>query len=323
MLDRLPTISPRTYARVSVVALAALTVIVLTGAAVRLTGSGLGCPDWPKCYGQAVAPLETHAIIEYGNRLISGLVGLVALAAGVLAFRRRPFRRDLAVLGVLLPIGVLGQAVLGGFTVRNHLAPGFVMGHFGLSMLILVVAVALAWRASHEPGWRPRRTDRLAVWSVRGLLPLAALTIFAGTAATAAGPHAGGRPHERIHRLHFYGNDTLNWAVHQHGTVAAIFGVAAVLCLLLLGRRDADPGVRRPLVTLVALLAAQGAVGGVQYALKLPAEIVWVHVAFACATWLTVLWAVAAAGRLAAREAPAPVESGEPTEQAAPALTVR
>ena len=80
---------------------------------------------------------------------------------------------------------------------------------------------AVAWRASHEPGWRPRQTDRLAVWSVRGLLPLGALTIFAGTAATAAGPHAGGRPHERIHRLHFYGNDTLNWVVHQHGTVAA------------------------------------------------------------------------------------------------------
>ena len=137
MRERLPTISPAAYARVTLVALAALSLIVLTGAAVRLTGSGLGCPDWPKCYGQAVAPLETHAIIEYGNRLISGLVGLAAVAAGALAFRRRPFRRDLAVLGVVLPVGVVAQAVLGGFTVRNHLAPGFVMGHFALSMLIL------------------------------------------------------------------------------------------------------------------------------------------------------------------------------------------
>src|SRR5206468_1549486 len=155
MRDRLPTISPRLYARVSLVALAALALIVLTGAGVRLTGSGLGCPDWPKCYGQAVAPLETHAIIEYGNRLLSGLVGLAAVAAGLLAFLRRPYRRDLAVLGVLLPVGVICQAVLGGFTVRNHLAPGFVMGHFGLSMLILIAAVALAWRANHEPGSRP------------------------------------------------------------------------------------------------------------------------------------------------------------------------
>src|SRR5205809_2737394 len=106
------TLTPRAYARIAAIALVALGLIVLTGAGVRLTGSGLGCPDWPKCYGQAVAPLETHAIIEYGNRLISGLVGLAAVAAGALAFLRRPYRRDLAILGVLLPVGVLGQAVL-------------------------------------------------------------------------------------------------------------------------------------------------------------------------------------------------------------------
>src|SRR3989442_4006012 len=309
MRGRLRTISPAAYARVTLVALAALSLIVLTGAGVRLTGSGLGCPDWPKCYGQAVAPLETHAIIEYGNRLISGLVGLAAVAAGLLAFRRRPFRRDLAILGVLLPVGVVCQAVLGGFTVRNHLAPGFVMGHFGLSMLILIAAVALAWRANHEPGWRPRSTDRVAVWSVRALLPLGAITIFAGTAATAAGPHAGGRPHERIHRLDFYGNDTLSWPAHQHGRIAATFGVAALIVFFVLRRRGADPEVRRASRLLVLLLGVQGIVGGVQYALKLPAEIVWVHVALACATWLTVLWATAAAGRLVPREA-AVEESG-------------
>src|SRR4030081_2830775 len=136
MLDRLPTISPQTYARVSLVALAALALIVLTGAGVRLTGSGLGCPDWPKCYGRAVAPLETHAIIEYATRLLSGLVALTALAAGLLAFRRRPFRRDLAILGVLLPLGVVCQAVLGGFTVRHHLAARVVSGHLRPSMHI-------------------------------------------------------------------------------------------------------------------------------------------------------------------------------------------
>src|SRR2546430_16683999 len=312
MRDRLPTVTPRLYARVSLVALAALALIVLTGAGVRLTGSGLGCPDWPKCYGQAVAPLETHAIIEYGNRLLSGLVGLAAVAAGALAFLRRPFRRDLALLGGLLPLGAVCQAVLGGFTVRNHLAPGFVMGHFGLSSRILIAAVALAWRANHEPGWRPRSTDRVAVWSVRALLPLGAITIFAGTAATAAGPHAGGRPHERIHRLDFYGNDTLSRAGHQHRTMAAIFGVAAVLVFLLLRRRGADAQVRRALGAMVALLAVQGAVGGIQYALELPAEIVWVHVALACATWLTVLWAAAAAGRLVPREAAEPAEPPGP-----------
>src|ERR671910_2153422 len=168
----LATVDPRQFRRVAELALVFLTLIVFTGAAVRLSGSGLGCPDWPKCYGKVAPPLETHAVIEFGNRILSGLVGLAAVAAGVLAFRRRPFRRDLAVLGMLLPLGVVGQAVLGGFTVRNHLAPGFVMGHFALSMLILVAAVALAWRARYEPGERPRALDRLSVWAARGLLPL-------------------------------------------------------------------------------------------------------------------------------------------------------
>src|SRR5215210_7460479 len=156
------TLTPLQYRHVAEIALVFLTLIVLTGAAVRLTGSGLGCPDWPKCYGRVAPPLETHAVIEFGNRMLSGLVGLAAVAAGLLGWRRRPFRRDLAVLGTLLPLGVVGQAVLGGFTVRNHLAPGFVMGHFALSTLILIAAAALAWRARHEPGERPPATDRVA-----------------------------------------------------------------------------------------------------------------------------------------------------------------
>src|SRR5204863_1884251 len=177
-------VSPEGYARVATIALAALTVIVLTGAAVRLTGSGLGCPDWPKCYGKEFAPLETHAVIEYGNRLFSGLVGVAAIAACGLAFLRRPFRRDLALLGLLLPLGVVAQAVLGGFTVREHLAPGFVMAHFSLSMLILVAAVALAWRARREPESKTGGEDRRAACGMRALAPVVALTIFAGTAAT-------------------------------------------------------------------------------------------------------------------------------------------
>jgi heme a synthase len=297
MRDRF-AISPHAYRRVALVALAALTAIVLTGAAVRLTGSGLGCPDWPKCYGKAVAPLETHAVIEYGNRILSGMVGLAAVAAGLLAWFRRPFRRDLALIGALLPLGVVGQAVLGGFTVRNHLAPGFVMGHFGLSMLILVAAVALAWRASYEPGERPRATDRVSVWAVRALVPLGAVTIFVGTAATAAGPHAGGQDDERINRLDIKGGNTLDWAIHQHARIAAAMGVASVVVWLLLRRREADPQVRRAVTALLALLAVQGAVGGLQYTLELPAEIVWVHVTLAALTWLSVLWATAAAGRL-------------------------
>ena len=300
------TLTPAQFRQVAEVALVFLTLIVFTGAAVRLSGSGLGCPDWPKCYGGVAPPLETHAVIEYGNRILSGLVGLAAVAAGVLAWRRRPFRRDLALIGLLLPLGVVGQAVLGGFTVRNHLAPGFVMGHFALSMLILIAAVTLVWRARHEPGERPVSSDRLAVWSVRGLLGLGAVTILAGTAATAAGPHAGGAgTGDEIDRLEWKGADTLDWAIHQHGRVASVLGVAAVAVWFLLRRRNADPEARRALTVACLLLAAQGAVGGIQYQLELPAEIVWLHVALAACLWLALLWAVAAAGRLAPEREPA------------------
>ncbi len=298
-------LTPRRYRQVADLALAALFLIVLTGAAVRLTGSGLGCPDWPKCYGRAFAPLETHAVIEYGNRILSGLVGFATIAAGVLAWRRRPFRRDLAVLGALLPLGVVSQAVLGGFTVRQHLAPGFVMSHYALSMLVLVAAVALAWRARHEPGGRPRGTDIAAVWAVRGLVPIGAITIFAGTAATAAGPHAGGKPGQRINRLDFEGSGTLDWVIHRHGGLAAFLGIATVALWLFLRRRGVDSRVRGAVTLLAVLLAVQGVVGSAQYAMKLPAEIVWVHVGLAALTWVTILWATAAAGRLAPRPAAA------------------
>src|SRR3954468_6816291 len=187
------TFSPREYRRVAYAALAVLTLIVFTGAAVRLTGSGLGCPEWPRCHGTKITPeLKTHNLIEFGNRVMTTVVLIPCLAAAILAWRRRPFRRDLAVLGALLPLGVLGQAVLGGLTVIYGLAPGWVIGHFLLSMALLVAAVALAWRATYEPGERPPARDRLVVWPVRGLAGLGGVTLALGTIATAAGPHAGG-----------------------------------------------------------------------------------------------------------------------------------
>jgi cytochrome c oxidase assembly protein subunit 15 len=297
------TLTPRQFGRLSCAGLLSLALIVLTGAAVRLTDSGLGCPDWPRCYGKPYPPLSAHALIEFGNRVFSGIVGLIAVAVFLLAFRRRPYRRDLALLAATLPLGVLAQAVLGGFTVRDHLAPGFVMAHFGLSMVVLVGAFALAWRATREPGRggsTGRSNDRLGVWSVRALLPLAALTIFAGTAATAAGPHSGAASGQRVHRLTFKGTDTLSWVVHRHATIAALFGVAVVGAWLVARRRDSRLAVEQ-LTVLGILVAAQGLVGSVQYELRLPADMVWVHVALATATWVAVLWSVAAAGRLAPR----------------------
>lgn len=300
------TVTPLQYRRVALITLGALTLIVLTGAAVRLTGSGLGCPDWPKCYGKELPPLNTHALIEFSNRALSGLVGVVTIVAAVLAFTRRPFRRDLALLAVALPLGVVAQAVLGGFTVREHLAPGFVMAHYGLSMIVLVVAVALAWCASYEPASRPRSSDRVGVWSVRGLTVLGAVTIFAGTAATASGPHAGGSPGQRIHRLHFKGQGTLNWVIHRHATLAAVLGIAVIGVWFLYRRRGGSQGVLESLTLLGVLIAAQGLVGSVQYELHLPSDMVWVHVTLATLSWVALLWTVAAAGRLVPRRAKVP-----------------
>ena len=288
-------LTPRQFALVALAALVALTAIVVTGAAVRLSGSGLGCPDWPRCYGRVYPPLQTHALIEFSNRIVSGAVGVVVVLAAAAAWKRRPFRRDLAWLALLLPLGVVAQAVLGGYTVENKLAPGFVMAHFGLSMLILIAAAALAWRARElEPA--AQDADRRSVWAVRSLLPLATLVVFAGTAATAAGPHSGGATGQHIKRLTFKGSDTLNWTVHAHGAIAFAFGIAAVAVWVLLERRQANPRARRAMSWLCLLIAAQGVVGAVQYETHLPSELVWVHVAMASLTWLCVLWAIAAIG---------------------------
>ena len=300
-------ISPARYAQVTLVALAALSLIVLTGAGVRLTGSGLGCPDWPKCYGGSTPPLEAHAVIEYGNRLLTGFVGFAVIAASILAFFRRPYRWHLALFGALLPLGVIGQAILGALVVQYHLAPGLVMSHFILSMMLLDAAFALAWCSRYEPWERRRSQDRLGVWAVRALVPLGQLTILAGTIATASGPHAGAHEGQLVHRFDFEGAATLEWVVQRHAVVAALYGAAAVGVWFLLRRPGGDRRAIRPLTLVIALLALQGAIGGIQWALELPGELVWVHVAVATGNWLAMLWAVAAAGRLEPRGEPGPV----------------
>jgi cytochrome c oxidase assembly protein subunit 15 len=317
------TVTPRQYAIVAYVALGALTLIVLSGAAVRLTGSGLGCPDWPRCYGRAYPPLTTHAVIEFSNRMLTVPVSLAAIAAWVLALRRRPYRRDLVWLGVLLPLGVVGQAVLGGFTVRGALDYGWVMSHFALSMLILAAATALAWRATHEPygaidqkspstaiapgsanGRAAAQADSTLAWSVRALLVLGGVTIVAGTAATAAGPHAGGSPGQRINRLNFDGKGTMDFVIHRHGELGLAFGLLALGVWWLSRRRSQDPALRGALTLLCVLIALQGAVGLDQYETHLPTQLVWVHVGLACGCWLACLWATCAAGAPRARAAP-------------------
>ena len=314
MAERL-TVTPERYALFARIALVMFTLIVVTGVAVRVTGSGLGCPTWPKCTETSLyTELNTHGVIEFGNRMLTSLVGFAALAAFIGAFRRRPRRRDLVVLGAMLPLGVVAQILLGGFTVRFDLAPGFVMSHYMLSMLILVACVLLDWRAHREPEQLAAAgEDRVLARASWGLLGLGAVTIFAGTAATAAGPHTGGTgTDDVVPRLVFKGADTLNFVIEQHARLATVLGIAAVGLWLLARRRGGPAQQRASLTVLCWLLAAQGVIGGVQYALELPAEIVWVHASLAAATWLAVVRvAVAAGGLRSARAAPAPGGSGE------------
>jgi cytochrome c oxidase assembly protein subunit 15 len=310
------TVTPERYALFTRVALVMFTLIVVTGVAVRVTGSGLGCPTWPKCTEQSLyTQLNTHGVIEFGNRMLTTLVSFAALAAFAGAFRRRPYRKDLMVLGAMLPLGVVAQILLGGFTVRFDLAPGFVMSHYMLSMLILVACVLLDWRAHREPP-EPADAEAGDRWLARaswGLFALGAATIFAGTAATAAGPHTGGTgTDDVVPRLVFKGAETLNFVIEQHARLATLLGIAAVGLWLLARRRGVPAERRAPLTVLCWLLVAQGAIGAIQYQLELPAEIVWVHASLAAGTWLAVVRVVVAAGGLqTARAAPAPGGSGK------------
>jgi cytochrome c oxidase assembly protein subunit 15 len=302
MRDRFQ-ISPHRYAQVTAVALAALSLIVLTGAGVRLTDSGLGCPDWPRCYGGTTPPLESHALIEYGNRILTAFVGIAVIAAAVLAFFRRPYRWHLALFGGLLPLGVIGQAILGALVVKYHLAPGLVMSHFILSMMLLDAAFALMWSSRYEPWERRRSHDRLGVWAVRALIPFGQLTILMGTIATASGPHAGAHAGQLVNRFAFEGTGTLEWVVQRHAVIATVYGLAAIAVWFILRRPGGDRRALKPLTVVLGLLALQGVVGGAQWYLELPTEIVWVHIAVATANWLAMLWTVAAAGRLEPRGA--------------------
>ena len=296
------TVTPERYAQLARFALVMFTLIVVTGVAVRVTGSGLGCPTWPKCTQTSLyTELNTHGVIEFGNRMLTSIVGFAAAAAFIGAWRRRPYRRDLMLLGALLPFGVVAQIVLGGFTVLFDLAPGLVMSHFMLSMLILVGCVLLDWRARREPEELAvaGAEDRLLTRAAWGLFALGAVTIFAGTAATAAGPHTGGTgTDDLVPRLVFKGIDTLNWVISQHARLATLLGLAAVGLWLVARRRGVSREDRKPLTVLCWLLAAQGVIGIVQYLLELPAELVWVHASLAAATWVAIVWTLIAAGGL-------------------------
>lgn len=274
--------SPLVLARLSAASLAALFVVVTSGAFVRLTGSGLGCENWPRCGDTPYPEQGFHAFVEFGNRLIA-LVGIVLTLATWLALRRAralPRGSRLCALGAFL--GAVGQIPLGGVTVLLELHPLAVMAHFLLALAVVALALVVvleAWslargRAGPVLPLLPRRL-------VQGAgLSLCAAVVVTGAVATAAGPHSGSE--EATLRLGL----PITEAVGLHVRVAGAFGLAALLLgAPLLRRRREVPGLVGLWAALVAVLAAQAVLGEVQYRSALPWELVLVHVLLAATAW--------------------------------------
>ncbi|MDX8151665.1 COX15/CtaA family protein [Patulibacter brassicae] len=275
--------------------------IMLTGALVRVTGSGLGCSNWPKCDTE-VFPTETHShtFIEFGNRLLTIGVTATALFAIFCALTRVPWRKDLLVLSCWLLVGIFAQGVIGGLSVLYDLDWIWISAHYLVSIVLLLVPAALlVWRAGHDTA-APRdhqATDRLTARVVQALLPIGVLALAAGTLATAAGPNSGGEgTGDVVKRFDVHGTATLEWIVQRHGVVAGLFAVMIVAAWGVAQWRGAGRRLVLVLTLAAMLVALQGVLGLVQYGLELPGELVWVHVTLATITWVTVVWAWQVAG---------------------------
>lgn len=280
--------------RLALASVIANVAIVVTGGAVRLTDSGLGCPTWPSCTKNSLTPTKQyaiHGIIEFTNRQLTFVLVVVAIATWVVAMVRRQ-QRGLATTAAL---GVPAQAVLGGLTVLTHLNPWLVAAHFLLSMVIIAVAFVLWWRLRES-------ADRGVALSA-GAAVLAELTIVAtavtlviGTVVTGSGPHAGDKASDgTIHRT---GLQVSSMAQLHADAVMVLIGLSVGLIVLLRAVR-AVRAVQRAAAILVAVELAQGVIGYTQYFLHVPALLVGVHMLGACLVWLAALNVAVRVGRRA------------------------
>ncbi len=294
-------VSPEAYRRITAAALAALALIVVTGAAVRLTGSGLGCSDWPNCEeGQFVASLEYHSLIEFLNRVFTGVVS-VAVVLAVLGSRRRdPFRADLVRWSWGLVAGVVGQILLGAIVVRMELIPGTVIGHFLLSMVLVWNAVVLHHKAAEPvagPGRPAVRLGGTGGWVAVAWFALSMAVVATGTIVTGSGPHGGD---ERAERLPFHFGD----AARVHSITVMVFLALTLALTARMYTGGAPQSVRRALHVVLGVLVAQGAIGYIQYFTEVPALLVGFHIAGATLLWITVVRTM-----LVLRDAPAPASA--------------
>lgn len=278
-------ISPSTYRQVTLFAVLSLAAIVLTGATVRLTGSGLGCTDWPNCSEGRLTPAEISdapAMIEFVNRLVTGLVSIAAIVAVLGSLVRQPRRHDLTWLSWGLVAGVVAQIVLGGLVVLFDLSPRLVMGHFLLSMVIIWNAVVLHHRAGRPSAEVVPVVSGRVRTMLRVLFVATSAAVVTGTVVTASGPHAGDEQAERL-------NIVVRDVARVHG-VTVLVTLALVLVALRWIWQDRSPAaVRDAGRLLLVVLVAQAAVGYAQYLTGVPAVLVAVHVVGAMAAWVAVI----------------------------------
>jgi cytochrome c oxidase assembly protein subunit 15 len=267
----LPTaFSPATVSRVALANAVANGLIVITGGAVRVTGSGLGCPTWPRCTDDsfvATPELAVHGAIEFGNRLLTFVLTAVAVATLVVVLRSA--RRDLRPLAVLGFLGIPAQALLGGVTVLTGLNPWTVAAHFLVSMALVAVATTL-WLRSREPGVGGPLLRRPFSLLVAGIAAVTAVVLVLGTIVTGSGPHSGDPAAGRT------GLDPQLVSQLHADAVFLLLGLTVAL-LVALHATDASGRVRRAARDLLIVQLAQGAVGYVQYFTDLPVALVLLH----------------------------------------------
>jgi len=261
--------SPTVVTRVALANVVANVLIVVTGGAVRLTGSGLGCPTWPRCTDESFVPtpeLAGHGVIEFGNRTLTFVLTVVAVATLVVVWRSR---RDLRPLAVLSFLGIPVQALLGGITVLTGLNPWTVACHFLLSMALVAVATVL-WLRSREPGVGRLLVRRPLPLLVTGVAVVTAVVLGMGTVVTGSGPHSGdpkagrsGFDPELVSQLHA-------------DVVFLLIGLTVAL-LVALQATDAPGRVRGAARSLLVVQLAQGMIGYVQYFTDLPIVLVLLH----------------------------------------------
>lgn len=274
------------YRRVTFLALVGLCIIVLTGAAVRLTQSGLGCTDWPNCDTGHLAPHGStgyHGYVEFVNRLITGAVSVLVILAVLGSLLRLPRRRDLTWLSLGLVVGVIAQIVLGGLVVIFGLSPPWVIAHFVVSMLLVADAVVLHHRAGLPDG-RPLvpGVSRAVLRMGWILVAWCAVVIAAGTIVTGAGPHGGDEKAPRI-------DVAITDVARIHGITVMLFLVGVLVTLWLINRTGAAASVRRNATILLGVLCAQATVGYIQYFSGVPIVLVAVHIVGAVSVWVAVL----------------------------------